>query len=159
MKIRIGYVLKSADVRTQVSSRYSENSSHTYPCTSAHPHAQPCTSAHTRTHPCTPAHICAHPCIPAQSCVPQFTFEQTHTRTHPCTPEKTSHIPAAAHGLNLINSYQIRVNRKMGEDRKIERKIERKIDRKIEKGRKEQESAEAIRIIKPHGPIKFWRGK
>ena len=46
----------------------------------------------------------------------------------------------------------------MGEDRKIERKIERKIDRKIEKGRKEQESAEAIRIIKPHGPIKFWRG-
>ena len=30
-KIRIGYVLKSADVRTQVSSRYSENSSHTHP--------------------------------------------------------------------------------------------------------------------------------
>ena len=68
----------------------------------------------------------------------------------PCTPEKTSHIPAAAHGLNLINSYQIRVNRKMAEDRKK--------DRKIEKGRKEQESAEAIRIIKPRGPKKFWRG-
>ena len=31
MKIRIGYVLKSGDVRTQVSTRYSENSFHTYP--------------------------------------------------------------------------------------------------------------------------------
>ena len=29
-KFRIGYILKSADVRTQVSSRYSENSSHIY---------------------------------------------------------------------------------------------------------------------------------
>ena len=61
---------------------------------------------HTRAKLCTPVHIRAH----------------THTRTHPCTPEKTSHIPAAAHGLNLINSYQIRVNRKMAEDRKKDRK-------------------------------------
>ena len=64
-KIRIGYVLKSADVRTQVCSRYSENSSHTYPCR-AHPHipthnrAHPHTPAHTHTHPCTPPHIPAH---------------------------------------------------------------------------------------------------
>ena len=116
---------------------------------------------HTCTHPFTPAHrtpagTCAYP---RKAVYPtSHSSTPTHTRTHPCTPEKTSHIPTAAHGLNLINSYQIRVNRKMGEDRKIERKIERKIDRKIEKGRKEQESAEAIRIIKPHGPIKFWRG-
>ena len=60
LKIRIGYVLKSADVRTQVSSRYSENSSHTYLCTSTHPHAQLRTPAHTRTHPCTSPHIPAH---------------------------------------------------------------------------------------------------
>ena len=45
-KIHIGYVLKSADVRTQVSSRYSENSSHTYLCTSTHLHAQLHTHAH-----------------------------------------------------------------------------------------------------------------
>ena len=30
--------------------------------------------------------------------------------------------------------------------------------KKERKGRKEQESAEAIRIIKPRGPKKFWRG-
>ena len=130
---------------------------------------------HTCTHPCTPAHrtpagTCAYPHTPvhthAHLLIPVHTrayprkavypssHSSTHTPTHPCTPEKTSHIPAAAHGLNLINSYQIRVNRKMAEDRKKDRKK----DRKIEKGRKEQESAEAIRIIKPRGPKKFWRG-
>ena len=53
IKIHIGYVLKSADVRTQASGMYSENSSHTYPCT----------SEHTRAHSSTPAHIRIH--IPA----------------------------------------------------------------------------------------------
>ena len=58
-KIRIGYVLKSADVRTQVSSRYSENSSHTHPCTSEHTHTHPRTFAYTCTHPHT--HTCSFP--------------------------------------------------------------------------------------------------
>ena len=50
-KIRIGYVLKSADVRTLVSSRYSENSSNTYPHTPVHT----CTLPRTPT-PHIPAH-------------------------------------------------------------------------------------------------------
>ena len=61
-KFRIGYILKSADIRTQVSSRYSENSSHSYLCTSRHPHAQLCTPIHTLTHPHTPMHIPTHTC-------------------------------------------------------------------------------------------------
>ena len=59
-KIRIGYVLKSADVRTQVSSSYSENSSRKYLCTSTHPNAQLRIPAHTCTHPCTSPHIPTH---------------------------------------------------------------------------------------------------
>ena len=76
-----------------------------------------------------------------------------HTCTHPCTPAHRTpagtcaypHTPVHTHA-HLLTPVQIRVNRKMAEDRKIE------------KGRKEQESAEAIRIIKPRGPKKFWRG-
>ena len=45
-KIRIGYVLKSADVGTLFSRRNSENSSNT--------------TAHTRLHPPTPAHTHPH---------------------------------------------------------------------------------------------------
>ena len=52
-KIRIGYVLKSADVRTQVSSRYSENSSQTHPCTSAHTQAHPQIPTYTHAQPHT----------------------------------------------------------------------------------------------------------
>ena len=37
-KIHIGYILKSADVRTLVSRRNSENSSHTHAITCKHPH-------------------------------------------------------------------------------------------------------------------------
>ena len=54
-KIRIGYVLKSADVGTLFSSRHSENSSQAH--TRRHPH----TFTHTCAHQCTPAHT-AHPC-------------------------------------------------------------------------------------------------
>ena len=50
IKIRIGYVLKSADVGTLFSRRNSENSSHTL--------------VHTRTHPRTPTHT---PHIPADA--------------------------------------------------------------------------------------------
>ena len=66
-KIRIGYVLKSVDVRTLVSSRYSENSSHTQPCIPMH-NAHPCVSA------CTWIHTIAHPCIPKHT--------HSHTPTH-----------------------------------------------------------------------------
>ena len=69
-KIRIGYILKSADVLTLVSRRYSENSSNTL--TGRHPR----TSADFHTHPCTPAHT-------AQTRAHKHTPTQTHT--HPCT--------------------------------------------------------------------------
>ena len=64
-KIRIGYVLKSADVGTLFSGRNSENSSNThadtseYPCTPAHTHASLRTLAHTHAHRCIPAHTSA----------------------------------------------------------------------------------------------------
>ena len=51
LKISIGYLLKSAEVRTLVSRRYSENSSHTYPCKPM------CTRIHLKT----PKHTHAHP--------------------------------------------------------------------------------------------------
>ena len=60
-KIRIGYVLKSADVETLFSSRYSENLSH----------------AHTRRHPHTFTNTCAHP--------PTLRIP-THTLAYPRTP-------------------------------------------------------------------------
>ena len=110
VKIRIGSVLKSTDVRTQVSSRYSENSSHTHPHTTAYNHTQPRTtmynhtqlhpSAHIRTNPCTSAHICAHPCTKA-------------------------HI--LADGLNLINYMKLHVNRP--NTKKARKKIETKLEK------------------------------
>ena len=71
IKIRIRYVLKSADVGTLFSSKYSENSSHAH--TRRHPH----TFTHTCAHPPTlrtPAHTHTHPCILA------------HTHTYSRTP-------------------------------------------------------------------------
>ena len=64
-KICIGYVLKSADVKTQVSISYSENSFHTYPqaLTDAHTRAHPHTSMHTHMCPHISTHI---PHIPAR---------------------------------------------------------------------------------------------
>ena len=91
-KIRIGYVLKSACMRTRVQI-------YAHPCTivhtphtHAHPHPpteHPCTPAHTRAHLRTLVHTRAHPGTPA------------HTRAHPHTPAHIPHIPADA--LNLIN--------------------------------------------------------
>ena len=80
-KIRIGYVLKSADVGTLFSSRYSENSSHAH--TRRHPH----TFTHTCAHQCTVVHTYAHPPIPRTP---------AHTHTHSCIPAHTrahTHIP------------------------------------------------------------------
>ena len=48
IKIRIGYVLKSADVGTLFSRRNSENSSHTHAY--AHAHLRNPPSAHSHTH-------------------------------------------------------------------------------------------------------------
>ena len=67
-KIRIGYVLKSADVGTLFSSRHSENSSQAH--TRRHPH----TFTHTCTHLWTPTHT-AHPCA--------YPHTLLHTRAHP----------------------------------------------------------------------------
>ena len=99
-KIHIGYVLKSADVLTLVSRRYSENSSNTHTCrhqcTSAHFH----THMHTRTHPRTCMYTCAHP-------------HSAHT----------PHIPTDA--LNLINHMKLHVNTviwKKGDRRRRKRK-------------------------------------
>ena len=63
-KIRIEYVLKSADVGTLFSGRNSDNSSHThvythaYPHTHPHPHAPP---SHTHAYPHTPPQTRTHP--------------------------------------------------------------------------------------------------
>ena len=72
-KIRIGYVLKSADVGTLFSRRNSENSYHSRMCTPMQIYAHPCTIAHTRALPPTPEHTCAYPPTPM------------HTRAHPYT--------------------------------------------------------------------------
>ena len=112
-KIRIGNVLKSADVGTLFSRRNSENTSHThaYPRTPVHTRAHPRTPAHTHAHPCTLAHTCAHPCTPSHTCThphrPMHTLMHTpaqsrippHTHAYPCTPahprtlSHTPHIP------------------------------------------------------------------
>ena len=63
-KIRIGYVLKSTEVRSLVSRRYSENSSHTHMCIPMQTHAYLHTPEHTRTHPHKPRHT---PNIPAHA--------------------------------------------------------------------------------------------
>ena len=62
-KNRIGYILKSADVRTQVSSRYSENSSHT----------------HQHTYSQTSAHFCAYPYILRLTCSCTHQRKPVHT--------------------------------------------------------------------------------
>ena len=97
-KIRIGYVLKSADVGNLFSRRNSENSSHPRMRTSVqiyiHPHmiahtrALPPTPApthrtpmHTHTHPGTPPHTCAHLRTPRYTRAHLYT--PGHTRTHP----------------------------------------------------------------------------
>ena len=90
-KIRIGYVLKSADVGTLFSSRHSESSSQAH--TRRHPHtftnncAHQCTLVHTNAHPptlLTPAHTHTQPSIPTHT----HTYPRTpkHTRAHPRTP-------------------------------------------------------------------------
>ena len=122
-KIRIGYVLKSADVGTLFSRRNSENSSHTHAYTHAYPRTHQCTPMHTRTHLHTPAHTHAYPSTPAH------TRTLAHTCTHPCTPVHTCahpRTPTHTHGhmhtphtyplmpadtLNLINNTKLHVNR------------------------------------------------
>ena len=83
-KIRIGYVLKSAEVRTLVSRRYSENSSHTHP-------------VHTHVYMHTPEHFHTYPGPPP------------HSQAYPCTITHTPHIPTNA--LNLINHMKFYINR------------------------------------------------
>ena len=135
-KIRIGYILKSADVETLFSRRYSENSSHTHthrhPSTSTHTRAHHCTLKHTHAHQCKPTHTGAHPPSPAHNCAHRHPHTHTgaHPRTsaqayaHPRTPRHTRahlrtvdtpHIPADA--LNLINHLKLHVNGKMAKDR------------------------------------------
>ena len=118
-KIRIGYVLKSADAGTLFSGRNSENSSHTCMLTPVQIYAHPahlCTPAHTRTHPRnthvhphTTEHTCAHLCTPAHTCAHLRT--PRYTRAHPSTPAHTHTHPHTSHtyplmpadALNLIN--------------------------------------------------------
>ena len=88
-KIRIGYVLKSADVGTLFSGRNSENSSHTY--------------AHTSPHIATPAHTLLR--------TPTHTYPPAHTHTHLHTPHTYPLIPADA--LNLTNHMKLHVNGNM----------------------------------------------
>ena len=131
-KIRIGYVLKSADVGTLFSGRNSENSSHTYMRTPvqiyAHPRTITHTCAHLHTfayslphpqppteHPCIPAHTRAHLCTPANTRT-HLRTPPGHTCAHPHTPAHIPHIPTdAADTLNLINQMNKNVNRKMAE--------------------------------------------
>ena len=110
LKIRIEYVLKSADVGTLFSGRNSENSSHTCMCTPVQIYAHPRTITHTRAHSPTPSpihqtpmHTRTHPGTPANTCAHLHT--PVHTRTHLRTPGHTSHtyplMPPDT--LNLIN--------------------------------------------------------
>ena len=53
-------------------------------------------------------------------------FTPVHTSTHPCTPMLYSHTPHTyplmpADALDLINHMKLHVNRKKGEERKIDR--------------------------------------
>ena len=123
-KIRIGYVLKSADVGTLFSRRNSENSSHTPAHTCAHTCVHPRIPVHTRKHPGTPMHTRAYPPTPvhthAQSRIPAHTHAHLHTpaHTHPHmhTPHTYPLMPANA--LNLINHMKLQVNI---DDREIEK--------------------------------------
>ena len=96
-KIRIGYVLKSADVGTLFSRRNSENSSLTHAHTHAHPHPP----THTHAHPPVPIHT--HPRRPAST----HAHPPVHTCTHPHTPHTYPLMPADA--LNLINHMKLHV--------------------------------------------------
>ena len=105
-KIRIGYVLKSADVGTLFSWRNSGNSSHTCMRTPVQIYAHPRTIVHTRTHPHTPTE---HPCTPAHTQAHPRTL--VYTRAHPGTPTHSHTHPHTSHtyplmpadALNLIN--------------------------------------------------------
>ena len=113
-KIRIGYVLKSTEVRTLVSRVYSANSSHTHTHTLTR--ASPCILAYTylftQTHTCgqsipmhtwAHSHPQAHPQKHLGTPVNTITHHRTppHTCTHPQKPVHTPYIPA--HALNVIN--------------------------------------------------------
>ena len=124
-KIRIGYVLKSADVGTLFSRRISENSLKIHPThmhtpmhirappfcplpptpmhTYAPPPAHPRTPIHTREHLPTPVHTHPHLHTPG------------HTHAQPCSPHTYPLMPADA--LNLINHMKLHVNGKMADDR------------------------------------------
>ena len=122
-KIRIGYVLKSADVRTLFSRRNSENSlTPTHTCALTKTCSNPRTPMHTCAHMHTPIHARAYP----------------RTSAHTCTLEHAPH--KHTHALNLINHMKLHVNRP---NTKKTRKGEEE-DRK----KKEQESAEAISGLK-----------
>ena len=84
-KIRIGYVLKSADVGTLFSSRYSENSSH----------------AHTRRHPHTFTHTSAHLCTPMHTRPPLRI--PTHTLAYQHTPAVVVELIVVVDEFELIN--------------------------------------------------------
>ena len=122
-KIRIGYVLKSADVGTLFSRRNSENSSHTHAYPRTHQH----TPVHTRTHLRTPAHTNKYPRIPVHTRThpgtPMHTrayprtpmHNRAHTCAHPRTPAPThAHTPnIPTDALNLINHMKLHVNGKI----------------------------------------------
>ena len=80
------FVLKSADLGTLFSSRYSENSSH----------------AHTRRHPHTFTHTCAHTC--AHLCTPAYTHIPAHTGS------------SSSRWVWTDQSYVIRLNIKKAEE-------------------------------------------
>ena len=100
-KIRIGYVLKSADVGTLFSRRNSENSSHTHVYTHAYPRTHQCTPAHTCVLPHIPTHTRPHPRTRAHSRIPAHTHAHlctpAHTRAHPHTPTDTCTHPTHTH--------------------------------------------------------------
>ena len=131
-KIRIGYILRSADVGTLFSGRNSENSSHTCMRTPVQIYAHPRTIVHTlhtrahphthtpntHAHPSTLVHTRAHPGTPAHTCTYLRTPE--HTLAHPRTPTHThtslTYPLITADALNLINQMNyIHLNRKMAE--------------------------------------------
>ena len=90
-KIHIGYVLKSQDVRTQVSGRNSENSSHTHVHTRAYPHTpmytstNPSVQSYTHTLLRIPAHFHVYMDTPVHTQIYQRTPTNTCTySTHTC---------------------------------------------------------------------------
>ena len=130
VKIRIGYVLKSADVGTLFSSRYFENSSHAH--TRKHPHtfthtcAHQCTLVQTYAHPPTlrtPAHTRTHPCIPPHTHIPAHTL--VHTCAHPRTPSHTRSSgrthSSSSRWVWTDQSYVIRLNTKKAEEEEEDR--------------------------------------